>query len=268
MAGFSLDQCNAVITGASSGLGIEFARQLAPRCSALMLVARRQAELDATAELVKGINSKVQTTVCVADLSNEAGRKEVVEKVSAWRAVPNLLINNAGLGDYGRFDMAEAERISAQIEVNISSLTLLTRHLLPVMSRPAGVLNVSSLAGTLFMPELAVYAATKAYVTSFSEALSLELACDHVTVSAVCPGPTPTSFSKTARRADGSDTNRSGQGVLRQMPERVVADGLRALERGQPVVYPGVAVSLAGTLFRLLPRFLLRLAMGRRMTAP
>lgn len=259
---FPLANCRAVITGASSGLGAEFARQLAPVADTLVLVARRG---DALEEVRHGLTAaKGRVLCCVADLATDGGRHAVRAFLDASDVVPNLLINNAGLGDYGSFMSASAEKIHAQIEVNIMALTLLTHELLPKLSRPGAVLNVSSLASTLPMPNLAVYAASKAYVTSFSEALAIELAPQGVTVTCVCPGPTPTNFSQTARRADGTDTNREGQGLLRIPPQQVVRQGLEALASGRPCVFPGTGVSMAARLFRLLPRGLMRALLRKR----
>jgi short-subunit dehydrogenase len=115
------------------------------------------------------------------------------------------------------------------------------------------------------MPELAVYAASKSYVTSFSEALAIELAPRGITVTCVCPGPTPTNFSQTAKRSDGTDTNRDGQALLRIPPSQVVSEALAALRSGQPCVFPGTSVKVAGSLFRVMPRFLMRWILRRRM---
>ena len=263
MTGFHLQGCQAIITGASSGLGVEFARQLAPKATRLWLVARRLPELEQTKTLVLSLNPALQVDLVVADLGTDAGLQSILAAVEG--ATPNLLINNAGLGDYGRFDDAPTDRVKAQLDVNITGLVLLTHAMLPELARPAGVLNVSSLAGNVFMPELAVYAASKAFVTSFTEALRLEMQFKGVTVAAVCPGPTPTNFGKNARREGGIDTNRSGQDLLRQTPERVVRSGLTLLETGGATVFPGRAVALVATLFRIMPRALLRWTMKRRM---
>ncbi len=265
--GFHLENCCAVITGASSGLGAEFARQLAPQAEMLVLVARRADALDAVKNELSA--SKAAILCCVADLATDAGRHELLAFVEAHEVKPNLLINNAGLGDYGCFASSTAEKTRMQIELNITALTMLTHALLPKLiasaTRPAGVLNVSSLASMLPMPELAVYAATKAYVTSFSEALAVELAPRHVIVSCVCPGPTPTHFSQTAKRPDGADTNRDGQALLRIPPAQVVQRAWQALQRGEACVFPGWGVSIAGRLFRLLPRWLMRRLLKRRL---
>jgi uncharacterized protein len=260
---FSLSHCVAVITGASSGLGEEFARQLAPVAKELVLVARRAALLDELATQLRSAHPQLRIHICPADLSTD-GTGKVIELVEVLGLKPNLLINNAGIGDYGSFASASISRLQGQIQLNITALVQLTHGLLPSMPRPGAVLNVSSLASTLPMPDLAVYAATKAFVTSWSEALHIELEKEGITVTAVCPGPTPTNFGKNARRADGSDTNRSGQGLLRIMPEQVVRDGLAALQSGKPVVYPGIMVSLAATVFRVMPRSMMRWINCRR----
>ncbi len=266
---FSCDGVSAVITGASAGLGIEFARQLAPRARRLVLVARREEALHAVrAELLR-LHPKLEVIVCPADVSTMEGRQRILATIAESQSAINLLINNAGLGDYGPFETAAAARIQQQIDVNVTGLVQLTHDLLPGLrqNRPAGVLNVSSLAGTLPLPGMAIYAATKAFVTSFTEALRIELLDQGIRVAAVCPGPTPTSFSQTARREEGRDTDRSGQGFLRQPNDRVVADGLAALERGAATVYPGWGVALSATVFRLLPRWLVRVLLARRFRA-
>ncbi len=260
--GFPLENCCAVITGASSGLGAEFARQLAPLADTLVLVARRAEMLEEVKKSLEGHKARIEC--CVADLATDAGRTAVTAFLDLNGLRPNLLVNNAGMGDYGSFESSAAEKTRMQIELNITALTMLTHALIPRLKKPGGVLNVSSLAGTLPMPNLAVYAATKAYVTSFSEALAVELAAQGVTVTCVCPGPTPTNFSKTARRAHGQDTNREGQGLLRIPPKRVVGAALRALREGAACVYPGVGVSAAARLFRLLPRRVMRVLLRRR----
>ncbi len=263
---FALTDCTAIITGASSGLGVEFARQLAPQAHALILVARRQSELEKARDELLTLNARLQVHLVVADIASETDRRTLIQSIRSLPVKPNLLINNAGMGDYGAFESADPARITALLNVNINGLVLLTHALLPLLQRPAGILNVSSLAASIFMPELAIYAASKSFVSSFSEALHIELKHKGITVTAVCPGPTPTNFSKTAKRPDGTDTNRSGQSLLRQPPEKVVAEGLSALTAGHPTVHPGLPVTIAATLFRILPRFVLRWAMARRMT--
>ncbi|MFO1438831.1 MAG: SDR family oxidoreductase [Verrucomicrobiaceae bacterium] len=261
--GFPLENCRALITGASSGLGAEFARQLAPQAAELILVARRGDVLEEVKASLAG--QKARVTCFAADLGSDAGRASLMAFLDQNLLKPDLLINNAGLGDYGPFATSPEDKTRLQIDLNITALTMLTHALLPKMEGRGGVLNVSSLASALPMPELAVYAASKSYVTSFSEALAIELAPRGITVTCVCPGPTPTNFSKTAKRSDGSDTNRDGQALLRIPPSQVVAEALDALKCGRACVFPGTGVKAAGTLFRLMPRFLMRILLRRRM---
>ena len=265
---FSLPSCAAVITGASSGLGVEMARQLAPHASRLLLVARRQDRLEAERRALLHQHPQLRIDLCPADLGSDSGCATVERHLRDSRFEPNLLINNAGLGDYGAFADASAERVDAQMNVNMGAVVHLTHRLLPLLRRPGGILNVGSLAATLPMPDLALYAATKAFVLSFSEALSIELAGQGITVTCLCPGPTPTDFGANARRAGGSDTNRDGQALLRIPPAQVVAAGLRGLELGKPAVFPGLGVSIASRVFRLLPRPVLRALLRRRFSNP
>lgn len=261
--GFPLLNCRAVITGASSGLGAEFARQLAPQADFLVLVARRAEALEEVKTSLGGHRARV--LVCVADLASEEGLRALLAFLDAHELKPNLLINNAGMGDYGSFASSAEEKTRTQLALNITALTMLTHAMIPRLVPLAGIVNVSSLASALPMPELAVYAASKSYVTSFSEALAIELAPRGITVTCVCPGPTPTNFSKTAKRSDGSDTNRDGQALLRIPPQRVVAETLAGLAAGKACVWPGAGVKVAGRLFRLMPRRVMRFILRRRM---
>lgn len=256
-----------IITGASAGLGVEFARQLAPRSTRMLLVARRAEFLTAVAADLQAQWPGLDVVICPADVATEAGRMAISSSLERHQFTPNLLINNAGLGDYGSFDTASAERIQQQIDVNITGLVMLTHRLLPQLKsqRPSGILNVSSLAGTIPLPEMAIYAATKAFVTSFTEALRIELLDKGVTVSAVCPGPTPTTFSSVAQRTGGQDTNRSGQSFLRMPNDAVVAQGLAALEHQQATIYPGWGPTIASQFFRLIPRWLMRRLLNHRL---
>ncbi len=192
--------CTALITGASSGLGQEFARQLAPQARALVLVARRMDRLE---ELKAGLaRSHPELNIyCYAlDLSDGAA----IDRFTRWLADEgvniNFLVNNAGLGDHGPFESSAWPKVQAMLDVNIAALTKLTHSLLPVLRafEHSAILNVSSTASYLPIPQLAVYAATKAYVSSFSEALRAELRGTGVSVTALCPGPVDTEFSEVA----------------------------------------------------------------------
>ncbi|MDB6139551.1 MAG: isfD [Verrucomicrobiaceae bacterium] len=267
-SGFSFHQCTAIVTGASSGLGAEFARQLAPQASILLLAARRREALEKVkAELL--VLRPELTVHCVAcDLGTDEGRHVLLKAVETLGLQPNLLVNNAGKGDYGSFADGDLARAREQIDLNITALITLSHAFIPkfraTLGAPAGMLNVSSLAGNVPMPDLAVYAATKAFVTSFSEALRIELLDRHIVVTAVCPGPTPTHFGLNARRPGGADTNREGQDVLSVPVHQVVAQALQALGRGKASVFPGAGVSIVAPLFRIMPRALMRWILERR----
>ena len=173
----------------------------------------------------------------------------------------DFLINNAGLGDRGIFATGVPHRVREMLAVNVVALTVLTRALLPAMIERKGgaILNVSSSAGFLPIGKLAVYAATKAYVTSFSEAIRAELHATGVTVSALCPGPVHTEFGEVARR-NPARPEKSGPEFMHVSVEEVVRAGLQAIERGKPLVVPGLMMKIAMLLVRLTPMPLLRLA--------
>ncbi len=263
---FTVPGCSAIITGASSGLGAEFARQLRLGASSLVLAARNGGALEKLkAELANG-QLQIHTVAC--DLSTDAGRAALWEKVATLPSPPDLLINNAGLGDYGQFMEAGEARIRSQIDLNITALTLLThefvKHARATEDHPAAVLNVSSLASTTPVPDLAVYAATKSYVSSLTEGLAIELAHRHIRLLAVCPGPTPTNFGKNARREADKDIDRSGQDMLKIPPERVVSSALHSLQAGHRRMFPGKRVAFAAFLFEKMPRWMLRSILAAR----
>ena len=233
-----------------------------------MLAARSAERLKEVGDEVLRLKPGLRVSTIACDLAADEGRTQFWEQVDVLGLTPNLLINNAGHGDYGAFTDADEARLRSQIELNITTLTLLTHAFLArvkaTAASPAAVLNVSSLAASTPVPDLTVYAATKSYVSSFTEGLAIELAARHIRVLAVCPGPTTTNFSHNARRADGTDTDRSGQGFLRQRPQKVVADALGALESGRRRVHPGLGVALAAFLVEKMPRPVLRFILAAR----
>jgi short-subunit dehydrogenase len=260
MSKFRIEGCSALITGASAGIGREFARALVGRANSLVLVARRQERLEELrAELTKG-NPALTVHIRATDLSDERG----ITELSDWLAHENLsidlLINNAGLGDVGPFATSEPQRVSEMLAVNVTALTLLTRLLLPGMiARKRGaILNVSSTAGFLPIAGFAVYAATKAYVTSFSEAIRAELRGTGVTVSSLCPGPVYTEFTEVAARP-GAKRDRTPE-FVHVSAQEVARTGLAAIEHDRPLVIPGFVMKLGMSLVRLMPLWILRLA--------
>lgn len=253
----------AVITGASAGLGEEYALQLAPVANHLVLVARRAGLLENLADRIRAEFPKTAVSVIAADLAEPAERLRVAAVLRDAGLHADLLVNNAGLGDYGDFATADWARIEAMLRVNIEALTHLTHLLLPRMPHGAAVLNVSSLASLLPIPDFAVYAATKAYVTSFSEALRIELRQRGIRVLAVCPGPVHTEFGKVARREETMPgmPSRECFYVPRQ---QVVAESLTALAQNRARVYPGLKIAVAAVVISAIPIALMRVIMGRR----
>src|SRR5438477_5442737 len=194
------------------------------------------------------------------DLANHSAVEELIGWLEHEKIHVDLLINNAGLGDSGAFATSDPRRNEQMTQVNVVALTFLTRSLLPQMiARKRGaILNVSSSAGFLPMPGFAVYAASKAYVTSFSEALRAEVRKTGVSVCTLCPGPVHTEFQEIAKRPEGPSD--SGPELVYVAPEQVVHEALRALEANRPLVIPGFAMKLSMFLVRITPMPILRLA--------
>jgi hypothetical protein len=254
-----IDGCNALITGASAGIGREFARQLAGRASSMILIARREEKLTELRDELQPRHPKLDIQIRAVDLADLAQVKELVDWLNRSQMDVDLLINNAGLGDAGRFATSDPTRSEQMILINVLALTSLTRHLLPQMieKRHGGILNVSSSAGFLPIPGDAVYAATKAYVTSFSEALRAELCGTGVSVCALCPGPVQTEFQEVARRQGVQ--SRLGPKFIVVPVEQVARDALAALEADRPLVIPGFAMKFIMFVGRLMPMPILRL---------
>ncbi|MGA0846053.1 MAG: SDR family NAD(P)-dependent oxidoreductase [Luteolibacter sp.] len=251
------------ITGASAGLGEGYARALAARSSHLVLVARRAQRMHELSDELKLAHQNLSVTVIAADLSQKSERIEVAEQIRSAGLHPDLWINNAGLGDYGEFESAEWNRIESMLRVNIEALTHLTHLLLPSLQSGASIMNVSSLASLLPIPDFAVYAASKAYVSSFSEALRIELLDRRIHVLAVCPGPVRTEFGTVARRsemADGIPT----QPLFYIDRDRVVSDSIRALDARKDQVFTRKKIKADAGIISSFPKIILRKLMGKR----
>ncbi len=238
----------ALITGASSGIGREFAFLLAEKGYDLVLVARNEAKLEEIAsKLEEAFNVSVK--VIVKDLSSESASFELFESLKNEEI--NILINNAGFGKYGDFLKFSAETYMQMINLNILTLTLLTRLFGERMKkkREGKILNVSSTAAFQPLPRFAVYAATKAYVLSLSEALHYEFAKFGVTVTVLCPGPTKTNFGKTAETHGTKIFNPTGLAD----PKFVASEGLKGLFNGKPLVITGKQNKILAFLAKVLP---------------
>jgi uncharacterized protein len=231
----------ALVTGASSGIGAVYARELAARGADLILVARTESTLrDLAAKLRERYGRRVD--VVALDLS-EPGAAQRLPDVDV-----DVLVNNAGFATHGLLAAADPARLTAQVQLNCVAVVDLTRSYLPGMiaRRRGTVINVASTAAFQPLPHMAVYGATKAFVLSFTEAIWSEARAAGVRVVAVCPGATETPFFTVA----GDDASVG----KRRTPEQVVATTFRALERGRPTVVDGRANALLSKLPRFTPR--------------
>ena len=243
----------ALITGASAGLGVEFARQLSKRGHRVVLAARRKDRLEALA------NELGNARAIAIDLSKSGSAAKLLADLEAAGEQVEILVNNAGFGLIGRFAELNAKRERQMIDLNVGTLTDLCRELAPAMikRKSGGILNVASTAAFQPGPNMAVYFATKAYVLSFTEALHEELKPHGVHVSALCPGPTRTEFGEVA----GFGGNGMFERVAMESPE-VVAAGLDGLDRNRAVVVPGLTNKIGALSTRFAPRSVVRRIAG------
>jgi uncharacterized protein len=240
----------ALVTGASSGIGLAFARKLAATGHDLVVVARSEDKLKALADEVR-----VDVEVLPADLTDA----EQLARVEARCAQGvDLLVNNAGSGTYGAVAELDADDLDKEIRLDVLATVRLTRAALPAMvdKKQGGVLNVASIASFAPGPGNAVYSASKAFVLSFTEAVHEEVLKAGVHVTAVCPGATRTEF-----QARGGFTGGKLPGIVWADPEDVVAAALKALARNQAVCVPGILNKLTMHAPRFAPR-----ALGRKIS--
>lgn len=246
---------SALVTGASSGIGAEIARLLGEAGVPTVVVARRGDRLRAIAERYAGFE------VLEADLVTSVGRAAVVDRITSTTAPVELVVNNAGFGTSGVFHELDVERLGDEVELNVSALTVLSHAALSTMV-PRGrgyLLNVSSVASFQGSPGLGVYAATKAYVTSLTEALHGEVAGTGVHVTALCPGLTKTEFQQHANTA----------GLESKVPdlawttvEKVASTALRDVAANKTISVPGVLYKIAVAGSDVLPRAITRRVSG------
>jgi short-subunit dehydrogenase len=251
---------HAVVTGASGGIGLELAKLLAADGHQLTLVARRVDVLDEVAATLGGA-----TSAAVAVVAADLGTPEGVNAVLAAAPDADILVNNAGYGDFGPFVDSDLARQLGMIDLNVRALTALTHHYLPgMMERGRGrVLNVASTASFQPGPLMAVYYATKAYVLSFSEALSEEARGTGVTVTALCPGPTSSGF----QAASDLGNSKLVAGRTLATSASVAAVGYQAMMRGRAVVVPGRRNQVLAGSVRFTPRPVVR-RLVHRLQAP
>jgi len=243
-----------LITGASAGLGAEFARQCAARGEPLALVARRRGRLEAVAAEVGGA-----PLILAADLAKPGAAASLIAEIEAEGLSVGTLINNAGFGLAGRFAERPLDRQSEMIDLNVRTLVELCHLVLPAMrARGKGaILNVASTAAFQPGPNMAVYYASKAFVLSFTEALHHELKGSGIRVSALCPGPTESEFSEVAESRSPTLERMKGPA------DAVVRAGLDGLDRNKAVVIPGWKNKVTANASRFLTRAAMRRIVGR-----
>ena len=242
-----------LITGASAGLGADFARQCSARGERLVLVARRRDKLEALAKELGNARA------VVLDLGQPGAAAALIADLAAHDEHVGTLINNAGFGLWGKFVALDGARQRAMIDLNCGTLVELTHAVLPGMIKrgKGAILNLASTAAFQPGPGMAVYFATKAFVLSFSEALHEEVASKGVRVTALCPGPTKTEFGEVA-----GFTGNGAFDKISARSEDVVAMGLKSLDEGKAVAIPGLLNKAGAQAYRFMPRALLRRIAG------
>lgn len=241
-----------LITGASSGIGKELAWTAAIRGCKLILVARNGAALRELADKLP-----TEVIAIAEDLSDADAAERLAAALKRRELTVEILINNAGVADYGEFAETELSRQENMLMLNILTLTKLTHVLLPdIIKRKGRIMNVGSVASFLPGPKMSTYFASKAYVLSFSEALQQELKPKGVSVTCLCPGPTASNFAKSARVGKNHATART-----KVSARGVAAFGWNAMQNGKPVAIHGFGNKFAVLLIRFLPRSLVRWAM-------
>jgi short-subunit dehydrogenase len=252
-----------LITGASSGIGAELARRIGELGHDLLLVARRRDRLEALAAELRDAHG-IEATAMAVDLADAAGRRRLVQDVEASGRFVAGLCNNAGFGSFGRVLELDAARENAMVQLNVAAVHELTLAFVrPMVAHRAGaILNVASIAANQPVPGMATYAATKAFVQSFSEALHAELAGTGVSCTVLSPGPVPTEFGEVAGTR-GADS--LVPGFVIGDAEDVATAAVRGMLRGRRTVVPGTATKALATGGRYVPRSIL-LEAARRAT--
>jgi short-subunit dehydrogenase len=244
----------ALITGASSGLGAEFARLFAADKKDLVVLARRKDKLEALASELAAAHG-VKVHVIAEDLRDPAAPGRIYDEVKRRGLTIDYLVNNAGFGSTGRFIEIEPIKELDMVQVNMAALVALTRAFVPEMIRRGRgrVLNIGSTAGFQPGPYMAVYYASKAFVNSFTEALSYELKGTGVTATVSCPGATATEFSAVA----GNDRSRLFRLGAMNSAE-VAREGYRAMLKGKPIAIHGLKNKILASSVRFSPRSVVR----------
>jgi uncharacterized protein len=246
----------SLVTGASSGIGVELARELARRRHGVVLVARREGPLTELAAELRAEHS-VRAEAVVLDLSDAEARRTLPARLAEIGVVVDVLVNNAGFSTSGPVATADETRETAMVRTNVEALVSLTTLFVPGMveRRRGAVLNVASTAAFQPLPGQAGYAASKAFVLSYTEALRAEVSYAGVKVTALCPGPVETEFMDVAEIADVEA--HALPRLLWHSARTVARAGIEGLEHGRAVVIPGIANMVSARAAYLTPRSLL-----------
>ncbi len=251
-----IDGGTVLITGASSGIGLELARELAPRVRSLIAVARRVERLEGLKDELSARHPGLVVRVEPCDLSDPDAVDALAGRLLEAFGAVDVLVNNAGAGLEGLYENSDWWKVHRLIRLNVVALALLTRRLTPAMvaRRKGGVLNISSGAGVAIMPGMAAYVGTKHFVTGFTETLRAELNDTGVVISQALPGPVETGFDEAAKIGPPGVMDR----FFRISAARCAREVIRDFERGRPMIFPGSAygavMAMQGTLPRTLQR--------------
>jgi len=255
--------CTALITGASAGIGAEFARRLAPVSRYLILIARREDRLEQLKEELEQAYPTVRVVIRGCDLAQSPDVEALVRWLDQENFQVDLLINNAGVGDHGHFSSSDWSRVDQMLRVNVGALTQLTHALLPgMMERRIGAIcNVSSIAAFFPVPHMGVYAATKSYVSSLSESIRAELRGSGVSVTTICPGPVDTEFGAVAQRENSEGLMPPDD--LKTSVDQVVTEALDAVAHDRPRVIPNFWLALGVLIVAAIPLLIKRPVLNR-----
>lgn len=260
MRSTAIDGGTILVTGASSGIGMAIARLVAPRAKTLVLVARRVERLEELKRSLVEVWPALRVEVIPCDLSSREDLAKLVAQVAERGLDVDVLVNNAGVGMMGLFERADPQKTAFMIDLNVTSLSLLTLAFLPGMveRRRGGVLNISSGFGLGVTPLFAAYLATKHYVTGFTEGLRADLAGTGVFATQVCPGPVRTEFEQTMGNSSGAKV----PAFIEISAEHCARAAVSAFDRGRAMVVPGITMKIVMLINGVSPRFMRRLFAG------
>jgi len=260
----TLENTTVVVTGASAGIGRAIARRLAPTARVMILVARRLDRLEELARELTAANPRLTTHCLRVDLAEPTELDGLCASLEALGPV-DVIVNSAGIGDYGVFDRMSWSRLETMLRLNVVALTRLTHHVVGGMiaRRRGFILNVSSGFGLAFTPAFAAYIGTKHYVSGFTEGLALDLVGTGVVATHVCPGPVATEFALVTGAPEGMPTiEEAVPRWIMVTPELVADAAVRGLETGRAMVVPGLLMKVLWILNGITPRPITRMVMA------